>query len=112
MFVVGRIQAQVDEVDEAMHKQTDGDDGNDGYNNDNNDNNNDNNNNNNIEHGTSMGTQELIGSSLSLPPVIASGSSLDSEKGKKIFGVSVLRSQQPPVMLGSLESLEAEDPTF
>ena len=59
-----------------------------------------------------MGTQELIGSLLSVPPVIASGLSLDSEKGKKIFSVSILQSQQPPVMLGSLESLEAEDPTF
>lgn len=99
---MGHIWAQVNEVDEAMCKQTDGDDG---YNNNNN-------NDNNIEHGTLMSTQELIGSWLSVPPVIASGSSLDSEKGKKIFGVSVLQLQQPPVMLGSLESLEAEDPTF
>ena len=94
MFVAAQIQAQVDEVDEAMHKQTSGDDDDDDD----------------IEPGASKGIQELISSSPSVPPVIASSSSF--EKGKKIFGVSILRSQQPPVTLSSLESLGVENPTF
>lgn len=89
---MAQIQAQVNEVDEAMHKQTSGDDDD------------------NLEPGASKGIQELISSSPSEPPVIASSSSF--EKGKKMFGVSILRSQQPPVTLSSLESLGVENLTF
>ena len=112
MFVVAHIRSEVDEVDEAMRRQTTDGDGNDD--NDDNDNDNDDNydNDNDMERGASKGAKELISSSLSVPPIVDGGSSLDSEKGKKIFGVSTLRSQQPPVTLGYLESLGAEDPSF
>ena len=107
------MRAEVDEVDEAIRRQmTDGDDSN-GDSDDNdceNDNDCDNDNNrDDDERDASKSAQGLISSSLLVPP---SESGLSFGQGKKIYSVSILRSQQPAVTLGSLDSRGAEDPTF
>ena len=100
MFVMAQIKAELNEIDEeAMLRQTTGGDDDD---NDGNNNNNDDNNNNGIEHNALNSTQEVISPSPSVPQI---DSGLSSGQGSKIFGVSILQSQQPPVTLGSLESL-------
>ena len=105
--------AEVDEVDEAIRRQTtdsDDSDGDSDNNNCENDKNRDNDNDrDDDERDASKSAQGLISSSLLVPPS-ESGSSFG--QGKKIYGVSILRSQQPAVMLGSLDSCGAEDPTF
>jgi hypothetical protein len=91
MFVAAQIQAEVDEIDEDTRRQTTDDNDHDD-----------------LERDASKDAQELISPSVLAPPIDSvNGSS--SEQGNKTFGVSVLRSQQPPVTLDSLESL---GPTF